>query len=158
MKREYWILLIVWVLAVALLFTIPKNKLRLAVTAFFFTQAITWIIGSLVVEYGLITYPVRCFADANRSSFTYEFFVYPVVAAVFNVFYPYSRSMFIKFLYFSAYCTALTIPEVFIEKYTDLIEYYHWTWYWTWTSLFLTFMLTRGFCVWFFRGIVREMD
>lgn len=158
MRIEWLILLAVWLLAAGLLFIIPKNKYRLALTAFFFTQAITWIFGSLVVEYGLITYPVRLFADASRVSFTYEYFVYPVVAAVFNVFYPYSRSMFTKFLYFSAYCTALTIPEVFIEKYTDLIKYHHWTWYWTWTTLFITFMITRGGCVWFFRGIVKEMD
>jgi hypothetical protein len=158
MRLEWWILLAVWLLAVGLLFFIPKNKIRLAVSAFFFTQAITWILGSLVVEYGLISYPVRFFADANRSSFTYEFFVYPSVAAIFNVFYPYSRSMVIKFLYYGAYCTALTVPEIFIEKYTDLIEYHHWSWYCTWISLFLTFMMTRGFCVRFFRGIVKEMD
>ncbi|MEH7159000.1 CBO0543 family protein [Neobacillus drentensis] len=158
MRREYWILIVVWLLAAGLVFLIPKNRLRLAVSAFVFTQAITWIFGSLVVEYGLITYPVRLFHVANRSSFTYEFFVYPIVAGLYNVFYPYSFSLFIRILYTSAYCTVLTIPEVFIEKYTDLIEYQHWTWYWTWTSLFLTFMLTRGFCLWFFNGIMKEME
>ncbi|MEH7307572.1 CBO0543 family protein [Neobacillus drentensis] len=158
MKLEWWILLAVWVLTLGLLLIIPKNKIRLAVTAFLFTQAITWILGLIVVEYGLITYPVRLFADVNRASFTYEFFVYPAVAGIFNVFYPYTQSMFIKFLYFASYCTALTVPEIFIEKYTDLIEYLHWTWYCTWISLFLTFMVTRGFSVWFYRGILKEMD
>ena len=158
MKLEWWILLGVWLLTIGLLFLIPKNKIRLAVTVFLFAQAITWIFGLLVVQYGLISYPVRCFADVNRASFTYEFFVYPTVAAIFNVFYPHSSKRVLKFLYYSAYCTALTVPEVVIEKYTDLLEYHHWTWYWTWSSLFLTFMMTRGFCLWFFRGILKEMD
>ena len=158
MRLEWWILLGVWILTIGLLFLIPKNKIRLAVTAFLFAQAITWIFGLLVVEYGLLSYPFRCFADVNRASFTYEFFAYPAVSGVFNVFYPSMSSKVIKFLYYGAYCTALTIPEVIIEKYTDLLEYHHWTWYWTWISLFLTFMITRGFCTWFFRGILKEMD
>ncbi|MEH7746748.1 CBO0543 family protein [Neobacillus drentensis] len=158
MKLEWWILLGAWLLTIRLLFLIPKNKIRLAVTVFLFAQAITWIFGLLVVQYGLISYPVRLFADVNRASFTYEFFVYPTVAAIFNVFYPHSSRKVLKFFYYGAYCTALTIPEVLIEKYTDSLEYHHWTWYWTWITLFLTFMITRGFCVWFYRGLLKEID
>ncbi|WP_413309838.1 CBO0543 family protein [Bacillus sp. 1P10SD] len=77
--------------------------------------------GLVVVEYGLLTYPIRLFADVNRSSFTYEFYVYPAVCAIFNVFYPYARSKLIQFLYYCAYCTVLTVPEIFLEKYTELI-------------------------------------
>jgi hypothetical protein len=158
MRIEYWILIGVWILTIALLFTIPRDKIRLAFTAFLFKQGITWILGLAVVEYGLLAYPVRFFADVNRSSFTYEFFVYPAVCAIFNAYYPYSKSKFNQFLYYAAYCTALTIPEVIIEKYTDLLVYINWSWYWTWISLFVTFAMTRWFCVWFFKGIDKEMD
>ena len=158
MKLEWWILLGVWLLSSGLLFLIPKQKLRLAITAFVFMQAVTWMFGLIVVEVGLLTYPVRLFAKANRASFTYEFFAYPAVAVIFNVFYPHLSRKAVKFFYYGAYCTALTIPEVLIEKYTDLLEYHHWTWYWTWITLFLTFMISRGFCVWFFRGIIKEME
>lgn len=158
MRLEWWILLGVWILTIGLLFLIPKNKIRLAVTAFLFNQAITWIFGLLVVEYGLLSYPVRLFADVNRASFTYEFFAYPSVSAIFNVFYPQTNSMIKKFLYYSTYCTALTVPEVLIEKYTDLLEYHQWTWYWTWITLFLTFLITRWFCMWFFKGILKELE
>ncbi|MFB5193660.1 CBO0543 family protein [Neobacillus sp. KR4-4] len=158
MKLEWWILLGVWLLSSGLLFLIPKQKIRLAITSFVFMQAVTWMFGLIVVEVGLLTYPVRLFAKANRASFTYEFFAYPAVAVIFNVFYPHFSRKLIKFLYYGAYCTALTIPEVLIEKYTDLLEYHHWTWFWTWITLFLTFMISRGFCVWFFRGISKEMD
>ncbi|WML58612.1 CBO0543 family protein [Neobacillus sp. PS2-9] len=158
MRLEWWILLAVWILTTGMLFFIPKKKIRLAVTAFLFKQGITWIFGLIVVEYGMLTYPVRLFADVNRSSFTYEFYVYPAVCAMFNVFYPYARSKLIQFLYYCAYCTVLTVPEIFLEKYTDLIHYLNWAWYWTWITLFLTFAATRWFCVWFFKGIEKEMD
>jgi len=158
MRLDYWILIAVWVLTTGLLFVIPKKKRRLALTAFVFKQGITWIFGLVVVQYGLLSYPVRLFADVNRSSFTYEFYVYPAVCAVFNAYYPHKRSKLVQFLYYCAYCTVLTVPEIFIEKYTELIKYLNWAWYWTWITLFLTFLMTRTFCVWFFKGIVKEID
>ncbi|MDQ1143748.1 uncharacterized membrane protein YhaH (DUF805 family) [Bacillus sp. SORGH_AS 510] len=158
MRLEYWILLAVWLLTTGLLFFIPKKKRRLALTAFLFKQAITWIFGLVVVQYGLLTYPVRLLADVNRSSFTYEFYVYPAVCAIFNAYYPHKRSKLVQFLYYCAYCTILTVPEIFLEKYTELIKYIHWSWYWTWITLFLTFLMTRTFCVWFFKGMKKEID
>ncbi|MDL4842521.1 CBO0543 family protein [Aquibacillus rhizosphaerae] len=155
---EWKILIFVWTLTVALLFIIPKDKKRLALVAFLFKQVITLLIGLVVVEFNLISYPVRLFSEVNRASFTYEFLVYPVICSVFIVFYPNYRSYLYKLGYYFAFCTALTVPEIFLEKYTDLINYIHWSWYWTWITLFITFMLSRQFCVWFFRDISKNME
>jgi hypothetical protein len=53
--------------------------------------------------------------------------------------------------YFAAYCSIMTLLEVLIGHYTQLIHYIKWTWYWTWISLFLTFYISRLYYVWFFR-------
>lgn len=156
MRLEWWIILAVWLISLGLLLLIPRQKVRTAATAFLFKQFITWILGLVVVEYGLITYPVRLFAGENRSSFTYEFFVYPTVCALFNVYYPYAKSRWIQFLYYCGYCTILAVPEIFLEKYTDVIKFHHWAWYLSWISLFITFAMTRRFCVWFMKGIETE--
>jgi hypothetical protein len=158
MKLEWGILISVWLVITGLIFIIPRNKRRLAIVAFFFKQVITWIAGLVVVEYQLLTYPIRLFSGINRSSFTYEYFVYPVICGVFNAYYPNSRGKIYKFLYYVAYCTVLTVPEAFLEKKTDLIHYIHWNWYWSWITLFITFWMTRCFCVWFFNGLAKEMD
>jgi hypothetical protein len=152
------ILLSVWVITIGLIFIIPRDKKRLAIVAFLFKQFITWFTGLVVVEYKLLSYPIRLFAEVNRASFTYEYFVYPLICGIFNVFYPNDRSKLYKFGYYFAYCTVLTIPEIFIEKYTNLIVYLQWSWYWTWITLFITFMMSRGFCVWFFKGLSKEME
>lgn len=157
MNLEWIILYVVWFLTFCLIFIIPKKKRRLAFAAFLFKQVITWILGLIVVEKGLIVYPVRCFASVNRTSFTYEFLAFPVVCGVFNAYYPHSRGKMAKFFYFASYCTFFTIIEAIIEAYTDLVEYIHWNWFWTWTTLFITFLLSRWFCVWFFKGISKEM-
>lgn len=156
MKLEWTILILVWAIGIGLLFIIPKNKRRLALVAFLFKQVITLLFGSVVVQFGLIAYPIRLFADVNRASFSYEFFLYPVVCAVFLVFYPVSKSMLYRFGYFTVFCTVLTIPEMLLEHYTDLIVYLKWSWYWTWITLFLTILLSRKFCVWFFRSTLME--
>lgn len=151
MRIEWWILLSAYVVGIGILFFIPKNIIRLAVVAFLFKQVITFLFGLVVVELGLIEYPLRLFASVNRSSFTFEYFFFPIICAIFNVWYPNNRSILIRLGYYVLYSSILTILEVIIEKYTDLIEYIHWEWYFSWITLCLTFYFTRLFCIWFFK-------
>lgn len=150
MRIEWWLLLSVYVVATGIVFFIPKRKRRLAVVALLFKQVITFLIGLVVVELGLLEYPIRLFASINRTSFTYEYYAFPVICAAFNVWYPNGRSLLIQLGYYVGYTSVLTVIEVIIEKYTELIKYIHWEWYITWISLCLSFFITRLFCVWFF--------
>ncbi|WP_102275672.1 CBO0543 family protein [Cytobacillus massiliigabonensis] len=150
MRIEWWILLLVNTVATGILFFIPKNKIRLAIVAFLFKQLITFLIGLVVVELGLLEYPVRLFASINRTSFTFEYYAFPVVCAAFNVWYPIGRSTLIQLSYYAGYSSVITIIEIIIEKYTDLIKYIHWDWYTTWITICLSFLISRLFCIWFF--------
>lgn len=150
MKMEWWILISVFAIATSILAFIPKNKMRLAVVAFLSTQVITFLIGLVVVELGLLAYPVRLFASVNRTSFTYEYYAFPVVCAAFNVWYPHNRGKTIQLGYYVGFVSILTAIEVIIEKYTDLIEYIHWEWYITWVTLGIALFVVHQFCKWFF--------
>lgn len=152
MSIEYWILFWSYILATGVLFFIPKRKFRLAVVAYLFKQAITFLVGLVVVEFGLIEYPIRFFASISRTSFTFEYYVFPIICAAFNVWYPKGRSLLIQFRYYASYCTVMTLIEVILERHTNLIKYIHWEWYLTWITLFLTFYIVRLLCVWFFKG------
>ncbi|MDF2855192.1 MAG: hypothetical protein K0Q87_1043 [Neobacillus sp.] len=151
MRIEWWILILVYVLATVILLFIPKDRIRLAIVAFLFKQVITFLFGLVVVELGLLEYPIRFFASVNRTSFTFEYFAFPVLCAAFNVWYPNSRSALVQIRYYCGVVTVITVVEVLIEKYTVLIKYIHWEWYITWVTICLSFYLTRLFCVWFFR-------
>lgn len=118
--------------------------------AFLFKQLITFLIGLMVVELGLLEFSVREFASINRTSFTFEYYAFTVVCAAFNVWYPIGRSIPIQFAYYAGYSSVLTSIEVIIEKYTDLIEYIHCDWYIAWITMCLLFLISRLFCVWFF--------
>jgi hypothetical protein len=142
-----------WVVTILALWRwIPRDRhsLRKAQVAFLFKQMITWIFGLLVVEWGLLSYPIHEFEHASKTSFTFEFFVYPAICTFFNLYYPEYQSYFYQFLYTAAFCTPITILEVLLERYTELIRYNQWTWYWTWITLFLTFRLSRAYVKWFF--------
>lgn len=150
MRMEWWLLLSVYVVATGIVFFIPKRKRRLAVVAFLFKQVITFLIGLVVVELGLLEYPIRLFASINRTSFTYEYYAFPVICAAFNVWYPNGLSLLIQLGYYVGYTSVLTVIEVIVEKYTELIKFIHWEWYITWISICLSFFISRLFCVWFF--------
>ncbi|MFZ7946082.1 CBO0543 family protein [Neobacillus sp. 19] len=150
MRIEWWILLSVYAVTAAIPFFIPKNKIRLAVVAFLFKQVITFLFGLLVVEFGMLEYPIRLFASINRTSFTFEYFAFPIICSVFNVWYPNERSTPIQLGYYIGFSSLLTIFEVIIEKYTDLIKYIHWEWYISWSTICLAFFISRLFCVWYF--------
>ncbi|MCM3569230.1 CBO0543 family protein [Neobacillus mesonae] len=150
MRMEWWILLSVYIVAAGILFFIPKNKIRLAAAAFLFNQVITFLIGLVVVELGLLEYPIRLFASINRASFTFEYLAFPVVCAAFSVWYPNNRRLLFQYGYYAGFSSVLTIVEVIIEKYTDLIRYIHWEWYISWITICISLFIVRLFCVWFF--------
>ena len=152
MNKEVIILIIAGVLTIFMLILfVPKNKFRKAQVIFLFKQLMTWILGLTVAQFGLIEYPVRAFAYATKSSFCFEYFIYPALCVVFNLHYPEGKSLPRQFMHFFYFCTIMTILEVLCERYTNIIKYIHWDWYLTWITLFTTFFLSRKYYVWYFK-------
>ncbi|MDP4091353.1 MAG: CBO0543 family protein [Bacillota bacterium] len=147
-----FIVILGWSITVILLilFT-PRSKIRHAIVIFFFKQFLTWILGLTVAEFGLIEYPVRSFANATKSSFDFEYFIYPAFCVIFNLHYPESKDVSKQFMYYFSYCSVLTLIEAVVEKYTDVITYIHWAWYITWITFFITFYASRKFYLWFYK-------
>lgn len=141
-----------WIIAIALTyFFVPKRKYREAQVSFLFMQALTWIFGLLAVELRLLEYPVRFFSYTTRVSFTFEYFVFPVVSVIFNLYFPKEGTWISKSLYSLAFPTILTIAEVILEEYTDCIEYIYWHWSWSWISMLATLLLSYAYYKWFFK-------
>ncbi|WP_197025131.1 CBO0543 family protein [Paucisalibacillus sp. EB02] len=140
------------VMALLLIKFVPKNRIREAQVAFLFKQLITWLFGLLVVEKNLISYPYRLFFKKTiKSSFTFEYFVYPGLCALFNLYYPEKRNYFIKLLYYFFHSGVITTLEVILLKYTNLIKYKKWTWYWSIMTMWFTNYLSHIYFKWFFK-------
>ncbi|MFV2046138.1 MULTISPECIES: CBO0543 family protein [Metabacillus] len=151
MKIEHTILYVIYACTFISLAFIPKNKLKQASIIFLFQQFATWFLGLLVVELHLIEYPVRELSNINKSSFLFEFLVFPIISIFFCIYFPYTKSFMRKFLYTSAFCTGITIPETIFERYTQLIKYIKWDWYITWLSVYAALLLSWYFYKWYFK-------
>lgn len=152
MLLEELILYLAWIITIICFWLfIPREKWRHAHVAIFFKQFITWVTGLEVVNLGLIEYPVRFFSNANGTSFTFEFLVYPVISAFFNIYYPENKSGLVKFIYYASICSVMTVLELLLENYTQLLRYIDWTGYLTWFSLFVTLYISRLYYRWFFK-------
>lgn len=151
MSREYKIILFTYVWLVILLFwLVPADKIRDAIVVLLFKQSLTWLFGLIAVEMNLLQYPVRQFSKATRTSFTFEYFAYPVLCVFFNLYYPFGDSIFNQFIHYFFYTTGITVFEVLLEKHTNLVTYLKWKWYWTWATIFITFIMSNLFYRWFF--------
>ena len=157
MAIETKIEIVSWVITIVLLYIfVPKHKYREAHVSFLFMQALTWVFGAVVVELHLIAYPVRFFHYAFRSSFTFEYFIFPAVSVLFNVHFPKEGTYLKKTLYTLVFPSILTISEVLLKKYTDNIKYIKWNWFWSWLTLLLTLYASYKDYQWFFA--IRKTD
>jgi hypothetical protein len=139
--------------AFLLLNFVPKNKIRYAIVPFLFKQVLTWLFGLLVVEKNLIKYPYRAFfSKTYKASFCFEYFFYPVLCVIFNLYYPEKRNLAVKGIYYFLYTSFIVGLEVLFMKYTKLIRYKKWHWYWSFITLWFTSYLSHVFYKWFFKG------
>nr|WP_263324254.1 CBO0543 family protein [Neobacillus sp. Marseille-Q6967] len=154
MLLESWIELSAWVVSAVLLWLgVSKGKIREALLSFLFMQSVTYLLGGLTVEWKLISYPERIMGYAYRTNFTFEYFVFPAVSVLFNLYFPKRGSMLKKFLYSISFPSIIIIGEVLVEKYTDNIEYLHWNWFFSWASMLVTLCFGYLFYKWFFKKL-----
>ncbi|HEY9060238.1 MAG TPA: CBO0543 family protein [Pseudobacteroides sp.] len=142
---------IVWGSCFISIWFIPKEKRAVASFVFLITQSLTWIAGLIVVEFNWIEYPVRELAKASSTSFSFEYFILPLLTVFFVLYYPDNKKLIRKIIHFATFSSALTLIEVLVEKFTLLITYHSWTWYWTWLSVPALFYLVMCIYRWFFK-------
>ncbi|MFC0470328.1 CBO0543 family protein [Halalkalibacter kiskunsagensis] len=87
---------------------------------------------------------------SNKSSFTFEYFAFPVITVFFNLYYPKKNKFFIKFLYYFFYLSLLTGLEFIAVKYTKTIKYICWKWYWSTITMGISIFISRLYFKWFF--------
>lgn len=152
MNLESMILTAAVVVTLLSLMLTPKNKVLEMQFVILFVQLVTWMVGLTVVQLGLIEYPYRGLASANRTSFIFEYLIMPVLCAHMNNYYPWRASGLVKAVYFASIASILTVSEVIVERYTMLITYTGWEWYWTLSTSVLLFLLNQKTVAWFFRS------
>ena len=157
MISDRWILIIILVVSVIAVFIlVPRTKIRDAWVIFLSLQVITWPAGLFAVEMKWIEYPIQLFAfdnHFNRSSLTFEFFLFPVTAIIFNLYFPIKQKKW-TILYYLVFTGFFTGLEVLLERYTDLVQYHKWKWYWTLITVIASLFINRHYYKWFKKDLI----
>ncbi|MDK8641541.1 CBO0543 family protein (plasmid) [Niallia taxi] len=156
MSFERWFLIGFTIICIISLFKfVPKYKKRDAWVLFLFLQLITWPAGLFTVEQGWIEYPIQLLPQTNeynKTSFSFEFFFFPVVAIFFSLYFPRRKNWKIILLYYVGIAGFFTILEVFLERYTALVKYKEWTWYWSFITVVISLVINDSCYKWFKKG------
>ena len=152
MNLERWILIgVISVSLLTIITLIPRDRAREAWILFLFLPLITWPAGLFVVEMGWIEYPIQLLKGVNqynRTSLTFEFFTFPVVAIIFSLYFPNVR-WYGAIIYYVCFAGFFTIIEVLLEKTTRLVEYHEWTWYLTLITVIIALFLNHTYYLWY---------
>ncbi|WP_396265821.1 CBO0543 family protein [Halobacillus shinanisalinarum] len=139
-------IIILWFLhilgVVVFIFSLRKPPRKDWLIMFFISAYLAIILGVLVVEGHLITYPVSLYKHF-QSSVLFEFLLFPVLCTYYYQ-TSYFTGVFGMVWQAGVYSGVLTIVEFCLERYTELIKYLQWDWYYTFISVFL-FMLSVRF-------------
>ncbi|CAM3832732.1 CBO0543 family protein [Marinicrinis lubricantis] len=151
MSLEWIVITLMWCVGVISVVVCPKQHLRKLLFTMLLCQALTWVTTLIHVYYGLLSFPVREFPKATDLLVTTEYFFYPLICGYYVVYEP-SRHVGARMAYLALWVTGLTTIDIVIERYTDLIEYIHYSWYWTWIVFFGLFAITNISCQQFFKS------
>ncbi|WP_313958708.1 CBO0543 family protein [Bacillus sp. X1(2014)] len=158
LNLDRWILvLIILTSIIVLLKFVPLKKLRDAVILFLSLQMLTWPLGLIAVEMKWIEYPVQLLPNenqTNKSSLLFEYFLFPLLAILFSLYFPKSKNKMVIVMYYLIITGIFTILEVVIERYTDLAHYNTWRWYWTFISVLIVLFINHSYYSWYKKDLV----
>ena len=160
MNAERWILVVIMVFTIIIVWIlVPREKARDAWLLYLSLQVITWPAGLFSVEMKWIEYPIQLFPkvnEYNKSSFFFEFFIFPIISIIFSLYYPSRRVLIVLYyIFFTGFFTGI---EASLEKTTELVKYHQWKWYWTFITVNIALYLNHQYYVWFKKDLKKVVN
>ncbi|WP_112180236.1 CBO0543 family protein [Paraliobacillus zengyii] len=149
MSIDYVILIFIWIIGafISIFFITKQQKKRFIFAALLF-QSITWLNSLIHLELELIAFPIREFPRATDVLFATEYFLYPILYALYIIHEP-KKHFLLRFIYLLVVVSGLVGLELILVHFTNLVVYIHYAWYLEWIAFFIMFMLTNYLYHWF---------
>ncbi|KEF35911.1 hypothetical protein M670_04928 [Schinkia azotoformans MEV2011] len=152
MLMECLILVAMWLFGfLGFILFIPHKEWRKGFLAFLMFQAIVWLCDMPSFQFGLLSAPVRVLPKATDLPLTINYFFYPVLFSIFYVNKRAKGSLWSRITYFFVWVSIITLFDVVIERFTDLLEYGLLSWWGMWIYIWLLFFVSQVCCNWFFK-------
>lgn len=146
MSIEHFILLAISIIAVISLFYIPKHRKKLALVGFLAFEATTWASTNILVQTGVIAFPVREFMNATSVGFVQNFIFYPVIFMWFLLLFPEKSSVIAQISHYIVFISAVVWFIYFVSVYTGLEDFTKGTEQTQLIRLYISFLLQFGLC------------
>lgn len=152
MLMERLILVAMWLFGfVGLFLFIPQKDRRKGFLAFLMFQAVIWLCDIPAFKYDLLRAPVRELPKATDLPLTIDYFFYPVLFAIYYVHRSSKGNLWSRITYFFVWVSVISLFDILIERYTDLLEYEFLKWYGMWMYIVFLFYVSQVCCNWFFK-------
>ncbi|MFZ7946083.1 CBO0543 family protein [Neobacillus sp. 19] len=152
MRMEFYILIAIWLFTIiALILFIPRKDRRRGFLAFLMFQAVIWLCDMPSFKLGLLSAPVRELPKATDLPLTIDYFFYPSLFAIFYVHRRVKGSLAFRLTYFFVWISVITLIDIVLERYTDLLEYERITYSGMWIYIVFLFYVSQACCNWFFK-------
>lgn len=123
------------------IFSLRKQPIKDWLLAFFTASFFATVLGTIVIYFNLITY-LKLGNGVNAGQI-YELILFPVIIIYF--YQTTYRSSILNIIFQCLlYTLGLTVTEILIKKYTNLIHYIHWNWLITFATVFFFLLGVRS--------------
>jgi hypothetical protein len=116
-------------------FAFKREKVKDWLLVFFLKGYISSFVAQLVVRNKNISYPIRLLPSFLNISVVFDYLLFPLLCVFYNRTSLFSKPIYV-FIQSLLYSMPMTILEVILEKYTDLIKYKN-NWNWNWIITYL---------------------
>lgn len=155
MLMDYVILAAMWLFGIAgFILLIPRQDRRKGLLAFMVFQSFIWLFDMPSFTYDLLSAPVRLLPKATDLTVTINYLFYPVLFSIFYTRRKVNSGMRYTVLNLFVWVSLITLFDVIIERYTNLLEYGRITWFGMWIYIGFIFLLSEACCNWFYKGNV----
>ena len=152
MQMEYLIQAAMWLFGfIGFILFIPHKGRRKGLLAALMFQLLIWLCDMPSFTYGLLSAPIRIFPKATELTVTINYFFYPILFAIFYVHRKAKNNIWLRLTYFFVWISIITIYDIILERYTDLLTYESLTWWGMWIYIGFLFFISMVCCNWFYK-------
>ena len=138
---------------IILLITVKKSLIGDCLYVYLITVFFSSFIPVFLIEQHYYEHPVRFLSQYfSFSGFLFDYIAFPTLNVLFNL--TTKRSKLVGVLAQAVlYSALMTTVEFILERYTELIKYYSWTWMHSFATLFAFFLFVR-----LLMSLIRSVD
>ncbi|MDQ0899030.1 CBO0543 family protein [Paenibacillus sp. V4I7] len=127
---------------IILLITLKKSLIRDCLYVFLITVFFSSFIPVILIEQHYYEHPVRFLSQYFSSAVLFDYLAFPTINVLFNLTTKRSKHVGVLAQAF-LYSALMTTVEFLLERYTELIKYYSWTWMHSFVTLFTFFLFLK---------------